>query len=351
MAMARTAAFGGRAADELLLAISNDSSSARGDTHLGVFGKRAHVIAGRLGMAFTEDRTATAYHWREIHTIKLRRGSVIVQTADGKERAFRLVVDDVEEPMLSATFCKVLEEMRSGTFTQHGTAWHEHQNAIERLEGEFSDQDDAVLPLAAAGLWLAIGLMCIFLVAALVNAAAARAIPAGAFSLAHRIGPLDPRTVIAGFAFAALITTVVLRFALGRHAIVWARGAARGWHRTDSTPRRFAVRQLGRLLLASSSSAAIVLLAFLTFWPNIAMTVLVDQEGVRNEILFPFISIEEQWRDVTEIGRVDAGDAATRAVRIRFADGRELSTVGQDLSGGTEGQFFEVTTAWRSAAR
>ncbi|MEK7862680.1 MAG: hypothetical protein AAB295_05380, partial [Chloroflexota bacterium] len=109
------------------------------------------------------------------------------------------------------------------------------------------------------------------------------------------------------------------------------------------------IRALGRLVLASSSSAAIVLLALLSFWPNIAATVLIDRQGIRNEVLLPFISLEQPWRAVTDIAQT--GAAPREVVRFRFADGRELSTDGLALGGGTPSQLLDVSTAWRAAAR
>ncbi len=370
MTLAGAVALGGRS-DALMLSIANERSAARTDAELGTLGKPVHVIAGTAGIAFLHGRSAIAYEWVDVRSVSTRRGSVLVRTesvreslvrtkrgteirrvAETKERAFRLVVDDVVEPGLSETFARVLDDMRSGGFSTHDTAWHEYQNAIERIQGEFSDQDDHILPIAAAGLWLAIGLMATFLVAAMINAAAAHAVPAGAFALSNRVGPLDPRSIVAAFAFSAIVTTFVLRLALGRHAVVWARGVARGWHQTGARLLHPLIRQLGRILLDTSSSAAIVLLALLAFWPNIAATVLIDAQGVRNEVLLPFISLEESWRDVVEISRIDAADPRDRpGVHIRFGDGREVSTLGWDLGGGTEGQLFQLATAWRQAAR
>lgn len=370
MTLAGTVALGG-SADALMLSIANERSAARTDAELGTFGKPVHVIAGTAGIAFLQGRNATAYEWEDVRSVTVRRGSVVVgtetvqqtvvrtkrgtevrRTAEQKERAFRLVVDDVVEPGLSETFACVLSDMRGGGFSTHGTSWHEYQNALERIQGEFSDQDDHVLPIAAAGLWISVGLMTTFLVAAMMNAAAARAVPAGAFALTNRIGPLDPRSIIAAFAFSAIVTTLVLRLALGRHATVWARGVARGWHRTGTRVWRPLIRQLGRILLDTPSAAAIVLLALLTFWPNIAATVLIDAQGVRNEVLLPFISLDERWRDVVEISRIDAADPRDRpGVHIRFGDGREVTTYGWDLGGGTEGQLFQLATMWRQSAR
>ena len=206
--------------------------------------------------------------------------------------------------------------------------------------------------LAAGGLLLAIGAMSTILVAAMVNAAAARAVPTGAFAIADHIAATDPRTLVAAFAFSSLMTSYVFRFALGQHAQVWARGVARGWHRGGSRLWHLAVRQLGRSLLATSTSAAVVLLAMLTFWPNIASTVLIDAAGVRNEVLLPFVSVDEKWRNAVEVSRVDPATPDGRAgVRIRFADGREIATNEHMLGGGSEGQLFELAKTWWKAAR
>ncbi|HYK96969.1 MAG TPA: PH domain-containing protein [Candidatus Acidoferrales bacterium] len=354
-----------------MLEIANAPDAARSDAELGVFRKAVHVVASPRGIAFVYGQRAEAFEWDDIRSIDVRRRSVIVraeairhavvQTKAGTEVRrsaerfvfpFRLALDDVVEPSLSDVFARVLEEMRTRAFSVHGTAWHEYQNAMERIQGEFADQDDQVLPIAAAGLLLAFGLMGTILVAALVNAASARAVPPGAFAIGDRIGALDPRSIIAGFAFASLLAGWVLRLALGRHALVWARGVARGWHRTGSRATDVAVRQLGRTLLGTSSAAAILLLAFLTFWPNIAATTLVDPSGVRNEVLLPFVSVDESWRNVVELSRVDASSSLDRpGVRIRFADGREVATYRHELGGGSEGQLFELANRWWAANR
>lgn len=339
------------AGDALMLAIASDRGAARTDAALGVFGIPLHVVAGAQGIAFTHGREAQAYRWEDVKQVGSRRRSVYVQVPH-KTLTFRLVIDDVVEPTLSVFFAKVLEELRTKQFSRSGTAWHEYQNAIERVEGEFSDQDDRVPQYAAGGLLVAIGAMSAILVAAMVNAASARAVPAGAFAIGDRIGWTDPRTLIAGFALSALISSWVFRFALGHEALVWARGVARGWHRSTSRVWHLAVRQLGRTFLATSSAAAIVLLATAAFWPTIAQTVLVDQSGVHNEVLLPFVSLDESWRNAVEVTRVDPQSPQDRpGVRIRFADGRAIETSSHMLGGGTETQLFDLAMSWWQAAR
>jgi hypothetical protein len=370
MAIAGTA-FRFGAADEQLLAIASDGAAVRADAHTGPFRALVHVLAAPAGFALVGERSGEAFAWSEVRSVTVSRGYVVVrteavratvvQTKHGPEvrrtvqqraHALRMTIDDVEEPDLSSTFARVLDDMRRGAFTYHGTSWIEHANAIERLRDQFTDQDDVILPFAAAAMWVMVGLLTMLVLAVIVNVVAARSVPAGAFVLAQRISPLDPRTIVASFAFSAMATTLVLRLALGRQAVVWARGAARGWHASHGRVRWLATRQLARILLGTASAAAITLLALLTFWLNVANTVFIDQQGVRNEVLLPFISIDERWRDAREITRLEAGEAVDRlGVRIRFADGREVSTVGQQLGGGTEGQLFEHANAWRTAAR
>ena len=369
--MAGTAAFGPRVADELVLSIVNDRTAVRSDARSVPFGRPIHVAAAASGIAFVAERSASAYRWSEVREIALRRGSVAIRTEsvrevvipkDGhseirrfmeqKERVFVLAVDDVAEAALSAVFVRVLKEMHGGTFSFSSTSWYEYKNALERLEHDFAYQDDHVLPVAAAGLWVALGLVSTVVVSIAMNVAAARSVPVDTFALTHRTSPLDPRSIVAGFAASVLLTKVVLRLGLGHQATIWIRGAARGWHKARSSSRQTMVRVLGRVLLSSSTAAAILLLALLAFWPTIATSVLIDARGVRNEVLLPFVSLDEPWRNVMQIERVaTASDPNDRAgVRIRFIDGRDITTVGNDLGGGTEGQLYEVTLRWWKAA-
>lgn len=367
MAMIGTVMVGGPTApDELLRSIDGYASAIRVDARVGVPAKPARLTLAPAGLAVIRGKRTDAYQWSEVRPVKVSRGAIVVKTEAPRERVVKLkdggvrikpyvekrtrgvrvVVDGVAEPSLVHSFGRILEDMRTAKFSYSGTSWLEYQNAHDHLKTEFNHQDDAVLPAAAAGLWLAIGLLATTLIPVAINAANARAVPAGVFAITDRLGPLDPRSIIAGFALSALVATVVLRLAMGGVWSLWARGAARGWARRDSGGLvRLGVRQLGRIFLASSSSAVIVLLALLSFWPNIAATVLVGPTGVRNEVLLPFISLDEPWSRAVDITREPAG------VTIRFADGRTASTIGHELGGGTDGQLVELSTQWRKAAR
>jgi hypothetical protein len=353
MALLEVAARG-RAVDALALTIVNDAVAARSDAREGVFGHRMHVAASVSGIAFLTDRTTRAYGWSEIERIDVQHRSVVVRTSgpNAATRRFRLVVDEVEEPALSETFASVLEDMRVGSFGRNGTAWIEYQNALETLHRAFAQHDDQFLPSVSMLLWIALGVLASIVVAATVNLAQVHAVPVGMFAIWHRITLLDPRAIIAAFAASSLFTTVVLHVGFGDGALVWMRGAARGWMEKGPAAWRFAVRQLARTLLARSSSAVVLLIALLTFWPNIAATELVGPDGLRNAVLLPFISLDERWRDVVEISQIASTTPGERAsVLIRFADGRVMLATPDDLGGGTTGQFFARAQVWRAAAQ
>lgn len=350
MAVAQAAALAG-ANDAFALSIVN-ARGARSDAREGVWGKRVHVAAAPEGIAFVGERVTHAYHWEDVKAIKVRRKSVVVKLTRGqmRTRVFRLVVDDVEEPQLSKTFARVLRDMCAGTFAFNSSAWFDHQNAVDSLRPAFSDQDDRTLPGVAAGMWFALGLVFTVIVALALNAAQARAIPAGAFSVGHRASAIDPRVVIAAFATSSLVTSVILRFALGPQYVTWIRGVARGWQETGNRAWRLLVRQLARILNARQSAMIVLLLALLAFWPNIAATALVSASGVQHEILLPFISLDESWSGVSEISLVEGSDIRDRSVMFRFKDGRELLAEAEEIGGGTPTQLYNVATSWRKAA-
>ncbi len=361
-----TAVFeGAGSSDELARSITDHAAAIRVDASVGVPAKSAQLVLAPAGLVIQRSKSSTAYRWGEVRSIGVTRGAVIVRVEAPRERTvtkkegtevqrytekrrigMRIQVDRVDEPSLAPAFSHVLEDMRASTFSFKGTPWIAYRNEIDRLHGAFDQQDDAVLPLAAAGLWVALGLMLMFLVPIGVNAATVRTVPAGAFAISDPLGAFDPRSIIAGFALAAMASALVLRFALGRASTIWARGAVRGWAQPHSGQlARFVIRQVGQLVLAVPSAAVIVLISLLAFWPNIAAMVIVDPIGAHNEVLLPFISLDEPWRNVTSITRDTAG------VTIHFADGRIATTAGHELGGGNINQFFERINTWRAAAK
>lgn len=320
--------------------IAGHRSAVRMEARLGPFANPGRVTLGPAGMTFVERKAIVAFQWSEIAAVRARRGAVEVRIAGPHRRLIRFVpvVEGVREPTLIPSFVRVVEDMRASRFSFNGTSWHEHQNAIERLRPEFTDQDEPVIATAAVGLWLSLGVALVFLIPVALNVAEVRALPAGAFVLRDRIGPLDPRTLVSAFALSALAAMLVLRLALGHQALVWARGAARGW-KHGARRTRLAFQLFARMLLGTSSAAVLALLALLTFWPNAAATVLIDANGVRNAVLLPFISIDERWAGGSVVPDDDG-------VLIRFPDGRAVGTAGRELGGGTPEQLLTLAQRW-----
>lgn len=362
-----TAVFeGAGASDELARSIAEHAGAIRVDASVGVPAKSGQLVLAPAGLVIQRSKSSMSYRWGEVRSIGVTRGAVVIKVEAPRERtvtrkegavvqrytekrriALRVQVDRVDEPSLAPVFSRVLEDMRASTFSFKGTPWIEYRNEIDRLRGAFDQQDDAVLPIAAAGLWVAVGLMLMFLVPIGVNAATVRTVPTGAFAISDPLGAFDPRSIIAGFALSAMASAFVLRFALGHASTIWARGAVRGWAQPHGGRfARFVIRQVGQIVMGVPSAAVIVLLSVLAFWPNIAALVVVDAAGAHNEVLLPFISLDEPWRNATSISREAAG-----GVTIHYADGRMVTTVGHELGGGNLNQFFERITTWRAAAK
>jgi hypothetical protein len=157
--------------------------------------------------------------------------------------------------------------------------------------------------------------------------------------------------LVAAFALSALLTSLILRVALGPQYAAWVRGVARGWQESGNRAWRVVVRQLGRGLHATQSAAIIMLLGLLAFWPNIATTTLVGQAGVRHEVPLPLIGLDAGWGAVEDISITSSstGDLRDRTVTFKFTDGREVVAHPEDITGGTATQLFNLATQWRKA--
>ena len=284
------------AVDELARSIIEHPSAVRLDALVGVPAKAMRILLAPSGVVLRRGSQVSAYTWSEVREVRVRRGTVLLKTEAARERivrkkeettiqpytekrtrGIRVVVDGVTESGIAAPLVRVLEEMRAGRFSYQGTSWISYVNAIDALHTDFDAHDDPSIPMTATSIWLAVGLIAALVIPVGVNAATLRSVPAGSFALWDPLGVLDPRGVIAGFAFSAMVAGLGLRLALGRAAVIWGHGASRGWARPDSGRlKRLAVRQLARMVMAPASAALIALLALLAFWPNVAATVLVS---------------------------------------------------------------------------
>ena len=162
---------------------------------------------------------------------------------------------------------------------------------------------------------------------------------------------LDIRSLVMAVGLSALLTRLVLRLGLGSSALSWARGSVRGWHTSGPLVLRIASRELARLLLGTTLAAAALFLGFAAFAPTVASTLVIDSVGLREVVPLPIIGVDKKWAEVGE-GREKRrpGRLEGFGVTVFFKDGRWVSTVDHDLSGGTDGQLLaRATTWWKNA--
>jgi hypothetical protein len=326
-----------------------------------------------MGFALVGLRTGTAYTWDEVKDIRASRGRIEIKTEADRERVVKtkesttiqpyvekltralvISIDGATEPGFAPYLARVMQDMKAQTFNYHATSWLEYENALERVRGEFSEHDDPFVPAVAGALFGFIFLAGLFILPEIVNLASDIRPPAGsgAFVVQPRYSWFDIRSFVMAVGLSALLTRLVLRLGLGSAALSWARGSVRGWHTTGPVALRFATRSLARLLLGTSFSAAALFLGFAAFAPTVASTLVIDNVGLREVVPLPIVGIDRKWTEVSDVQKSEGpGRLEGFGVTMFFRDGRWVSTVDHDLSGGTDGQLLQrATNWWKSAA-
>jgi hypothetical protein len=354
---------------ELMAAIGKHPAVIRKDVQFGYFG-RARMELSPMGFALVGLRTGTAYTWNEVKDIRASRGRVEIKTEADREkvvktkestttqpyvekltRALVISIDGATEPGFAPYIAKVMQDMKAQTFNYHATSWLEYENALERIRGEFAEHDDPFVPAVAGALSGFIFLAGLFILPEIVNLASDIKPPAGAFVVQPRYGWLDPRSFVMAVGLSALLTRLVLRLGLGSSALSWARGSVRGWHTSGPLPLRIATRELARLLLSTGFAAAALFLGFAAFAPTVASTLVIDSVGLREVVPLPLIGVDKKWPEVSDVQRSEGpGRLEGIGVTVFFKDGRWVTTVDHDLSGGTDSQLFQKATAWWKGA-
>lgn len=356
---------------ELMNAIGKHPAVIRKDVQFGYFG-RARMELSPMGFALVGLRTGTAYTWNEVKDIRANRGRVEIKTEADRERVVKtkestttqpyvekltralvISIDGATEPEFAPHIAKVMQDMKAQTFNYHATSWLEYENALERVRGEFAEHDDPFVPAVAGALFAFIFLAGLFLLPEIVNLATDIKPPvgAGAFAVQPRYGWFDVRSFVMAVGLSALLTRLVLRLGLGSAALSWARGSVRGWHTSGPLPLRIATRELARVLLGTSFAAAALFLGFAAFAPTVASTLVIDSVGLREVVPLPLIGVDKKWAEVSDVQRSDGpGRLEGIGVTVFFKDGRWVTTVDHDLSGGTDGQLFQKATAWWKGA-
>jgi hypothetical protein len=354
---------------ELMAAIGKHPAVIRKDVQYGYFG-RARMELSPMGVALVGLRTGTAYTWNEVKDIRASRGRVEIKTEADREkvvktkegtttqpyvekltRALVISIDGATEPGFAPYIAKVMQDMKAQTFNYHATSWLEYENALERVRTEFAEHDDPFVPAVAGALFAFIFFAGLFILPEIVNLASDIKPPVGAFVVQPRYGWFDIRSLVMAVGLSALLTRLVLRLGLGSSALSWARGSVRGWHTSGPAPLRIATRELARLLLSTGFAAAALFLGFSAFAPTVASTLVIDAVGLREVVPLPIIGVEKKWSEVSDVQRSEGpGRLEGIGVTVFFKDGRWVTTVDHDLSGGTDGQLFQKATAWWQGA-
>jgi hypothetical protein len=354
---------------ELMNAIGKHPAAIRKDVRFGYFG-RARLELSPMGFALVGLRTGTAYTWNEVQDIRANRGHLEIKTEADRERVVKtkesttiqpyvekltralvISIDGATEPGFAPYIAKVMQDMKAQTFNYHATSWLEYENALERIRGEFAEHDDPFVPAVAGALSGFIFLAGLFILPEIVNLASDIKPPAGAFVVQPRYGWLDPRSFVMAVGLSALLTRLVLRLGLGSSALSWARGSVRGWHTSGPLALRIATRELARLLLSTGFAAAALFLGFAAFAPTVASTLVIDSVGLREVVPLPLIGVDKKWPEVSDVQRSEGpGRLEGIGVTVFFKDGRWVTTVDHDLSGGTDSQLFQKATAWWKGA-
>ena len=355
---------------ELMNAIGKHPAAIRKDVRYGYFG-RARLELSPMGFALVGLRTGTAYTWNEVKDIRSSRGRLEIKTEADRERVVKtkesttvqpyvekltralvISIDGATEPGFAPYIAKVMQDMKAQTFNYHATSWLEYENALERVRGEFAEHDDPFVPAVAGALFAFIFVAGLFILPEIVNLASDIKPPAGAFVVQPRYSWFDIRSLVMAVGLSALLTRLVLRLGLGSSALSWARGSVRGWHTSGPLPLRIATRELARLLLSTTFAAAALFLGFAAFAPTVAQTLVIDSVGLREVVPFPIIGVDRKWQEVDKVEKsVGPGRLEGFGVTVFFRDGRWVSTVDRDLSGGTDGQLLARATSWWKSAQ
>lgn len=289
--------------------------------------------------------------WTAVTDVREQRGHVVIKTAK-RRVALAVAIDGITEPALAAPLARLLAEARGGTQDRSGSAALDFRNASDRLHDEFADEDDVFTPAMVAVVFLACAAAGVMLVPHLLALGTAPAVPSGIFVLDSRLSPFDPRSLATGLAAAAMLSSLILRVAGGKHTLAWARGTLRGWHK-DRPAALMARRLLAMIVHRPAISAAVLLLGAALALPSARTVVVFDGSGVRVVRELPFLDDERSWRAVADISAIPAPldrHPSGVAVVVRFDDGASFTTLGHYLHGGTDKQFFDVARTWRDAA-
>lgn len=352
MPAAKPAAPAAKAAAPLVPLLDARTNGMTVHVYSGFPSRPAVLSFDTIGVHVTGTKEPFGVPWSAVTDVRERRGQVLIRTAT-KRAALTVAIDGVTEPALAGPLARLLEHARAGTIDRSGSASLDFRNAADRLRDEFADEDDVFTPAVVGVVFLACAAVSVMLVPHLLALGTAPAVPAGIFVLDSRLSPLDPRSLATGLAAAALLASLIVRVAGGKHTVAWARGTLRGWHRGGRPVSLVARRILATIVQRPAISAAVLLLGAALALPSARTVVVFGDSGVRVVRELPFLDDERSWGAVSEISAQPAPldrHPSGVAVTVRFTDGMSFTTLGHHLQGGTDKQFFDIARTWRDAA-
>jgi hypothetical protein len=290
--------------------------------------------------------------WSEIDEVDAHRGRVRI--GSGKTRIeLALIVEGVDEPLLSQPFVEVVRDAKEGRLDLHGTSLTQLQNAADRVRERFLENDDAVVPMTLIIVAFAATAILMWALPELFFYFLRPTLARDAFLLSSRVGPFDPRVLAAAVSGAAATAAIAALGVMGSSAGPWARGTLRGWHAHASPLAVRLRRALALVVLAPAIPTVVFVVAIALTVPTARQMATVDPRGIHAFGSFPVLDRETGWSDVSEVVRIPAsGDAHPQgyAVAIRRGDATLVSTADLRLENGSDGYFDDMIARWRKAA-
>ncbi len=284
---------------------------------------------------------APIIEWPAVRTIRARRGAVRIEAATGRV-AFVPELDGVTEPSLAPLFAEIALDASSGAAPRVALL-RALDDAVAQLKYRFREEDDQFLPLflALPAVLFALLLAVALPVFSVFPFRAGQTLTASIFLLYPRIGPLDPRVVVAAVLGGIASGTFAFQLAVGSSAGLRARGVLRGWPRESSALAALARRAAAALILGNLRIALAFLVALGVLLPFARERVLVDETGVHVRAALPMLDRDVPWSAVESATLLDSTGVGDYGATLRLDDGTFVTTRDRLFYGLSEYELYQ----------
>ena len=266
----------------------------RGPVVMGYPEQKLQITLEQLGFRINA-KESIEVPWSDVKDIKARRGRVMVRTK-GRAVSFGIPIEGIAEPTLAGPLARVVKEASGGSLDLAGSSFLELQNATDSLRDHYHDEDDPLIPTVVGLVFVLAGLTVTALLPDALAIATRTPVPAGAYLLDSPLAGFDPRILLAAFAAAVLLASLVLTL------------------------------------------------------PSARVQTIIEPGGFHLMREIPLFDDDRPWSQVTDIQTVTAPTAQHFegiAVVFRFQGKSNVSTLDGRLRGGTDKQLLTSATAWR----